>query len=232
MKTNHTMVATAVTLATIGLALSTPASAAVFIGFQSPTVNGGAITTEATGPTNATVTASYGVFSTNSIIGQDPPVPDILDSLAVDQINTAGSGTLNIYVTDTGLTGPLGSNLSFNSGLTVNELPSGWTLQERTFLDSNDGTYTTATPLANFTFSSIGTNVQLDNDSTGAGPYSVTEEYTIDAVGAGNASGTIDLSSAVSGVPEPAVWAMVLTGFFGVGYMMRGRRKTLSAAQA
>jgi hypothetical protein len=32
------------------------------------------------------------------------------------------------------------------------------------------------------------------------------------------------------GVPEPSIWAMLLTGFFGVGYMMRGKRKMLGAA--
>jgi hypothetical protein len=28
-----------------------------------------------------------------------------------------------------------------------------------------------------------------------------------------------------TGVPEPATWAMMLTGFFGVGFMMRGSRR-------
>jgi hypothetical protein len=35
-----------------------------------------------------------------------------------------------------------------------------------------------------------------------------------------------------TGVPEPATWAMMLTGFFGVGFMMRGSRRKQAGAVA
>jgi hypothetical protein len=31
-------------------------------------------------------------------------------------------------------------------------------------------------------------------------------------------------------VPEPAIWAMMLFGFFGVGFMVRGSRRKWGAA--
>jgi hypothetical protein len=229
MKASHTTFAAVIGLTTIGLAVSAPANAAVYVGFQSANVNGGAITTEATGGATAIASASYGVFNTNSVIGQVGPLPDLLDSLSVNQITASGSGTLNIFVTNTGFTSPFGSNVLFDSGLTVNEIPTGWTVQERTFLDSNDGTYTTATLLGDRTFNSIGSMIQLDAAPTGPGPYSVTEEYTIHATGAGNTSGTIDLSSPV---PEPATWAMFLLGFLGVGFMVRSARRENTIAIA
>ena len=42
--------------------------------------------------------------------------------------------------------------------------------------------------------------------------------------------GTVSMPA---GVPEPGVWAMLLAGFFGVGYMLRSQRKIQGvAAQA
>ena len=41
--------------------------------------------------------------------------------------------------------------------------------------------------------------------------------------------GSFDIT-AVSAVPEPATWAMLLLGFGGIGVMLRGRRKALALA--
>lgn len=48
-----------------------------------------------------------------------------------------------------------------------------------------------------------------------------------------NTAGGADLkfySDPTLGVPEPATWAMMLTGFFGLGAVVRGQRKTAVAA--
>jgi hypothetical protein len=51
----------------------------------------------------------------------------------------------------------------------------------------------------------------------------------IDTVTHNTYFGSFDIS-AVSAVPEPATWAMLLLGFGGIGMMLRNRRKALSSA--
>lgn len=43
---------------------------------------------------------------------------------------------------------------------------------------------------------------------------------------------TISVSKVAAAVPEPATWAMMLTGFFGVGAVVRRQRKQVVALQA
>jgi hypothetical protein len=217
MKINRTMIATVVTMATIGLALSAPANATVVIGYS---FDGGSVTPLSAGPTGAFFDGPFAVFNTNLTGSAAGPLPNILESLSLNLISSGSSGVLNILVTDTDVTNPLGSPATFNSGFTVNELTTGWIVQEQTFLDSGDGYFGMTTPLGIATFNAIGSSVQLDNADTGPGPYSVTEQYTIFAPEAGASIATIDLSSA-SAVPEPATWAMFLVGFGGIGFMMR-----------
>jgi hypothetical protein len=66
-------------------------------------------------------------------------------------------------------------------------------------------------------------------DGTAAGAYTA-----IGVKNTGTQTGTTTFNegtvSMPSPVPEPAVWAMMLTGFFGAGFMMRGRRKTFGVA--
>ena len=219
MKMNFAIVSTAAVLAASVLAFSAPANASVYIGLQEAGVNGGAITNEGNGATTFSFGGTYGTFNVNNISGTALPLPSILDSSALDAV-ASGAGTLNVFVTETGLTAPIGTPF-FNSGFTLNELTAGWTVTEKTFLDSGNGTFTGAA-LGSAVFTALGAQVQFDSAATGAGPYSITEEYTIAATGAGSSNATIN----VSAVPEPATWAMFLVGFGGIGFMMRnGRRK-------
>ena len=43
-------------------------------------------------------------------------------------------------------------------------------------------------------------------------------------------SGNFTIAEAISAVPEPATWAMLLLGFGGIGLMMRARRRQALAA--
>jgi PEP-CTERM motif len=43
-------------------------------------------------------------------------------------------------------------------------------------------------------------------------------------------SGSLDLSSVTSSVPEPSTWAMMLLGFVGLGFAFRRARRKLSFA--
>ena len=207
------------------LAFSTPASAvtSVSIGLQEAGINSGGVFTEGTGVTSASVIGlSYGVYNINSIIGQMGVSPDLINSTALDAISSTTAGTLHVFVTEQGLTNPI-STKDFISSFTSNVLPAGWTATEATFLDSADGLYTTVTPLASDVFSTIGSAVQSIAAATGAGPYSLTEEYTLVAGGRGSSSNTIDISA--SAVPEPATWAGMLIGFGGLGAAIRSKRR-------
>jgi hypothetical protein len=56
---------------------------------------------------------------------------------------------------------------------------------------------------------------------------------TVDGFGWNNNSGAIDVTVGVAGVPEPAAWAVLLTGVVGLGGALRlARRRELSAVRA
>jgi hypothetical protein len=202
--------------------LVTLASAAdasvVTIGFS---VGGGAIAVLATGTDSATITAPVPT-GTNSISAfAAPALPtDLLDSTSLN-ITTAGPLTFSVFITAQGLTSPLGLN-TFTSNFTSNTLPAGWSVTEATFIDAGNGLFTfTGSPLSSATFNAIGTSVKTALGNAGAGPYSVTEVYTINAAGAGTVLSTISMSAAV---PEASTWAMMILGFMGVGFMAYRRR--------
>lgn len=48
--------------------------------------------------------------------------------------------------------------------------------------------------------------------------------------GIGNFGGNVELASVVSGVPEPAAWAMLMLGLFGVGAAIRAKRSSAGVA--
>lgn len=207
----------AATAFSLGILAATPAPAAIIIGVQEAGVNGGHITTIYSGGSGA-ISGSYGTFA-GTIETALAGFPDLLGSTSSDQVTTGGPGTLNIFVTETGLTQPLGTP-DFLSSFTSNTLPSGWSVTEATFLDPANGTFT-GSPLSSFTFNNIGVQETGSTLSTGAGPYSLTEEYTVNATGAGTALSTIDISA----VPEPATWTLMLIGIGAVGAGMRMRRQ-------
>jgi hypothetical protein len=219
------------TLAGAIAALSAPASAqTVTIGLQEAGINSGNITNEGGAAGTDSFNGSYASFNINNISGTVGVLPDLLNSDAIDQASSSTAGTLDVYVTYSGLNGPLGPSVSFLSTLTSNAVPAGWTVSEKTFVDPANGLFTTTEPLASSVFTSIGTDAQSDTAATGSGPYSVTEEYIIAASGTtGTANDTIDVSAAA---PEPAAWAMMLFGIFGVGAVLRGTRNQRATASA
>ena len=143
-------------------------------------------------------------------------------------VNTTGPGTLIIWVTETGLTSPLGE-VNYTSGLTSNLFIgaiSSVTLS--TFVSPTDGVSPpNGTPLDTTTFTGLGTETLSTVDNPGAGPYSLQEVFTIKATGAGATNLTIDLTSSV--VPETSTWAMMLLGFAGLGYVGFRKARARSA---
>jgi len=184
----------------------------VTIGFSA----GGAPGSLASGTNNVTFTNG-----TNAITAFAAPAlaTDLLDTTSLN-LTTAGPQTFSVFITAQGLTSPTGLN-TFQSSFTSNILPVGWTVTEATFIDAGNGLFTTGSPLSSATFNAIGTSVKTAPGNAGAGPYSLTEVYTVHATNAGTVSSTISMSAAV---PEPSTWAMMILGFIGVGFMAYRRR--------
>ncbi len=206
----------------IALAAALPAAGnavTVTIGLQEAGENGGLVTQVAQGATTAGVlNLLYGTYALNNVSGTSFGQ----QAISGNSFNaTTSGGTLAIFITASDLTTPTGA---FFSGFTNQLLEGGVTsVQLLAFYNSNNAIFGTATPLGSMLFNSIGSGTQTSFLNSGAGPYSVTEEYIITATGSGDASSTIVVS-----VPEPSTWAMMILGFAGVGFMAY-RRKSKSS---
>jgi hypothetical protein len=60
----------------------------------------------------------------------------------------------------------------------------------------------------------------------------VTLTFQSEDIPATNPWGPVVSDVSVAAVPEPATWAMMLVGFFGVGFMIRGSRRKDALAVA
>jgi hypothetical protein len=141
-----------------------------------------------------------------------------------------GSGTPTLEVTSTGNTLPVGSAVSLLSSF--NQLTtSGFTVTEQTFVDAANTAFGVTDPLATAIFTATGSSSELNTASL-ASPYSITEifTFTTDAGVTGNDTGSS--ISVVASVPEASTWAMMVLGFFGVGFMAyrRGNKSTFRFA--
>lgn len=84
------------------------ARADIFIGLQEVGVNGGAVTEVDTGSTSASFSGTYGNFSPVIVSGENLASPGLLESNALITTSSPPVGaTLNVFVTRTGLTGPI-----------------------------------------------------------------------------------------------------------------------------
>jgi hypothetical protein len=94
-----------------------------------------------------------------------------------------GSQTLKVYVTASGLVFGNSVNTTYISTFTSNAVPAGWTVTEQTFVDVNNHLYDlgSVTSLGSATFTVPGTSSNTVFQNPGAGPYSLTEVYTITA---------------------------------------------------
>jgi hypothetical protein len=151
---------------------------------------------------------------------------------------TTGYGDLtNIYFNDadgdTTLTarftadaGYLVSLLSFDlaSFLTAGQTIQGFTIRDvgaNTVLFSQGSTFITGATHNSFSFTGVTANtLELVVNLTGLG--GVSDDIGLDNI-------RFSQAAAPGVVPEPATWAMMLLGFFGVGAMARaGRRKAFA----
>src|SRR6266478_7174665 len=106
----------------IALAAALPAAAnaaVVTIALQESTVNGGLVTTVATGSGTATTSGTYGSFTYNATGFTNPLVTDLINGNSINVV-TGSSGVLDVFITASGLTTP---TQTFFSSFTENTLP-------------------------------------------------------------------------------------------------------------
>jgi hypothetical protein len=196
----------------------------ISLGLQEAGYNNGAIDTVGTATLGggASFTGTFGTFSLNQIDASG--VPSQATNFSSTSINTSTSapGTLFIYASETGLTGPLGQ-YNMLSGLTENFLSGAInSVSEQTYADVGNNIYGLSTLLASATFTATGTNDTVTMTPDFTGPYSLTEVYSVIGTGVGESSSTISMTD----VPEPGSLLLLGTGLIGLGLVARRQRKS------
>jgi hypothetical protein len=108
-------------------------------------------------------------------------------------------------------------------------MTAGWTVTLASYVDDNNGVFTTSGAgvynTASNAFTTLGA-LAVTGYAPVTGTYSVTERYTISATKAGQSNSAINMTA----VPEPASWAMMISGFGMMGAMIRRRRSAMATA--
>ena len=161
------------------------------------------------------------------------PGQDLISTSSLSVINLAGaSRVVTVAVSDTDFSAPVSSFNITGSGTWVNAAGSDITL--RWFDDpantqgANTAFDTPGTLLG--TFFSAGTNPSQSFSTDQSGPVSDSSPFSMTIWAQANLTPGATLLNRgqgevkVAAVPEPATWAMMVLGFFGVGFMAYRRR--------
>jgi hypothetical protein len=213
----------AIGLASSLLLVSGAHASTISIGLQEAGFNSGNIQVETSSSTgSASITAvSFGTWTVNTVTAEDVTVlglPSLLNSNAQD-ISTTTAGTLTVYVTDVGLTVPLGS-VDFSTDFAINNLAhiAGATLTS--YFSQTNLPFALTKQIDTAFFNSIGAQTGTGEAVPGVtAPYSVTEVYTFTHLfgTAGNDNGTIDLNSTV---PIPPTLPL-MGSTIGIGWLVK-----------
>ena len=217
----------AVAITAAALSLAAPrADATVYIGLQQDA--GPVVTVASNAAGFAFYSGAFGNFELVSVFGMGQPVTPfplfLQDSAgAINNAGSANAGTLTIYVTSTGNTGPLGL-VPFTSGFATVDLTSTWTETLQTYLDPGDGIYALTTLLGSASFAGVNSETDHVDAATGPGPFSVTSvfRFVASTYGGGTSSASITDAPPPS-IPEPTTLAIRGLGLTGLGLMRRKR---------
>jgi hypothetical protein len=165
----------------------------------------------------STGTMTFGTFTIDNVTGSSNPFAFPIQISGSSSLGTGTGGTLNVFVTVQGLTAQTGA---FFSGFTENSISGATTVQELTFVDPLNG-LNGGTQIGSTSFTALGSTSQtyFIDPTLLTNPYSLTEEFIITTDGQGAALATITVA-----VPEASTWAMMILGFFGIGFMAYRRK--------
>ena len=193
-----------------------------------------ALTPATVGSNSYDGTVAGGLFSINILSGGVTNSP-LFSSNDID-FTSNGAGTLDLFISVTGLTAPESATEHFHTVITSNAIPAGWSVTEQAWLNTADvpGTGTT---LGFLSFTSDGQNGQsgttdniLSTLPTVDGDFAISTEYKITTTGPASSSVNNTIDVFAKGVPEPSTWALMLVGFGGMGALLRSRRRSAAVA--
>jgi hypothetical protein len=167
----------------------------------------------------ATLSGTTTNFTYSIITATGTSAPAQLGTSISNITNLAAGSILTIMASSTGNTAPIGTLLPFLSSFATNQ--TGMQVTEATYVSNTDAAFALTTQLgpgASFAGGTASGSSSSVDGATVVSPYSITEVFTLTP----SAGGQSDLNSIISvtaGVPEASTWAMLLLGFFGVGFL-------------
>jgi PEP-CTERM motif len=212
-----------VAAASMVAAISTPANAELVI-----SING---TSVGTADSTNTIDAFFGAVPINgfnvnqiTVLGANSygGSGELLDIGSLNVATLAGATSLQIVITETGLSAPTATSLL--SGLSATA--SNSTVTMSLFADPTDAGLESILLAGSGPTTSVGTSSGALTTSTPFTPdglFSLTG--VIDITALNGLSGTeLSADDTVAAVPEPSTWAMMILGFLGIGFLAYRRK--------